>query len=396
MPNYLAPGVYIEEIPSAPVILPVGTSTAAFMGPAPRADAFPNTARAVNSWTQFVRDYLPDKDAASTPLSNAVYGFFLNGGARCYVVNSPAGKPLAGTGRDRGPLQLLETVEAEIILAPGMTDAVSYDAILTHCENMKDRVAILDADPASTDNIDSLKTIGRGKPAADGDKKTSALRPRSSTYGTVYFPQILARDPLSTDPKLVPMFPSGHLAGIWARSDATRGVHKAPANEVVRGAIDLSYQLTPGEQGDLNDNGVNCIRFFEREGIRVWGARTLAEKGNEFRYLNVRRLFNFIEQSIAQSTKWVVFEDNDVPLWRRLTRDVTAFLINCWRDNALVGATPQQAFFVACNAETNPPESIDLGQVIVLIGLAPVKPAEFVVFRLSQKLGNVPEIQAVG
>src|SRR2546429_103652 len=300
MPTYQAPGVYIEEIPSAPVILPVGTSTAAFIGTAPKADAFPATARAVNSWTQFVRD-----------------------------------------------------------------------------------------------NLDTLKTVGRGKPA-DGDKKPTALRPRASTYGTLYFPQILARDPLSSDPKLVPVFPSGHMAGIWARSDATRGVHKAPANEVVRGAIDLTYQLTPAEQGGLNDSGVNCIRFFEREGIRVWGARTVAEIGNEFRYLNVRRLFNFIEQSIAQSTKWVVFEDNDVPLWRNLTRDVTAFLINVWRDNALVGTTPQQAFFVACNAATNPPESVDLGQVIVLIGLAPVKPAEFVVFRLSQKLGNVPEIQAVG
>ena len=395
MPTYQAPGVYIEEIPSAPVILPVGTSTAAFIGTAPKADAFPATARAVNSWTQFVRDYLPEKDAASTPLSHAVYGFFLNGGSRCYVVNVPAGKPIAGTGKERGALQMLETVEAEIVAAPGMTDAVTYDALLTHCETMKDRVAILDADPASVDNIDTLKTVGRGKPA-DGDKKPTALRPRASTYGTLYFPQILARDPLSSDPKLVPVFPSGHMAGIWARSDATRGVHKAPANEVVRGAIDLTYQLTPAEQGGLNDSGVNCIRFFEREGIRVWGARTVAEIGNEFRYLNVRRLFNFIEQSIAQSTKWVVFEDNDLPLWRNLTRDVTAFLINVWRDNALVGTTPQQAFFVACNAATNPPESVDLGQVIVLIGLAPVKPAEFVVFRLSQKLGNVPEIQAVG
>jgi phage tail sheath protein FI len=396
MPTYQAPGVYIEEIPSAPVILPVGTSTAAFIGAAPKADAFPATARAVNSWTQFVRDYLPEKDAASTPLSHAVYGFFLNGGSRCYVVNIPTGKPIAGTGKERGALQMLETVEAEIVAAPGMTDAVTYDALLTHCENMKDRVAILDADPAAVDNIDSLKTIGRAKPADGGDKKATALRPRASTYGTVYFPQILVRDPLSSDPKLVPVFPSGHMAGIWARSDAARGVHKAPANEVVRGAIDLTYSLTPAEQGGLNDSGVNCLRFFEREGLRVWGARTLAEPGSEFRYLNVRRLFNFIEQSIAQSTKWVVFEDNAIPLWRNLTRDVTAFLINVWRDNALVGATPQQAFFVACNAATNPPESVDLGQVIVLIGLAPVKPAEFVVFRLSQKLGNVPEIQAVG
>jgi phage tail sheath protein FI len=164
----------------------------------------------------------------------------------------------------------------------------------------------------------------------------------------------------------------------------------------VRGAIDLTYQLTPAEQANLNENGVNAIRFFEREGIRVWGARTLAERGSEWRYLNVRRLFNFIEQSIAQSTKWVVFEDNDVPLWKRITRDVTAFLINVWRDGALQGRTPAEAFLVACNSETNPPESIDLGQVICVIGLAPVKPAEFVMFRLSQKVGSVPELQAVG
>jgi phage tail sheath protein FI len=394
MATLLAPGVYIQEIPAAPVILPVGTSTGAFIGTVPKADAYQGMARAVNSWSQFLRDYVPEKDAASTPLSNAVYGFFLNGGARCYVVNTAK---LTGTGHEKGALQLLETVEAQIVVAPGLTDAASYDAILTHCENMKDRVAILDADPNSVENIDSLTSIGRDKPAEAGtDKRPTALRPRTSPYGTVYFPQILSRDPLSTDTKLVPMFPSGHMAGIWARSDAERGVHKAPANEVVRGAIDLTYQLTPAEQANLNENGVNAIRFFEREGIRVWGARTLAERGSEWRYLNVRRLFNFIEQSIAQSTKWVVFEDNDVPLWKRITRDVTAFLINVWRDGALQGRTPAEAFLVACNSETNPPESIDLGQVICVIGLAPVKPAEFVMFRLSQKVGSVPELQAVG
>ena len=195
------------------------------------------------------------------------------------------------------------------------------------------------------------------------------------------------RDPLSPA-DLVDIPPSGHLAGIWARSDGTRGVHKAPANETVRGALNVTYNLTREEQGQLNQVGVNCIRLFGREGIRVWGARTLADGSGEWRYLNVRRLFNMVEESIANSTRWIVFEPNDRTLWKSIRRDISAFLTRLWRDGALMGRTPEEAFFVKCDEETNPTDIIDAGMVVTLIGIAPVKPAEFIVFRISQYAGG--------
>jgi phage tail sheath protein FI len=161
-------------------------------------------------------------------------------------------------------------------------------------------------------------------------------------------------------------------------------VHKAPANEPIRGAVDVSYRVTDAEQSALNPAGVNCIRYFPTEGILLWGARTVAEAANEYRYLNVRRLFNMIEKSISRSTHWVVFEPNDMGLWKAIRRDVRAFLTLVWRDGALMGTSPEEAFFVKCDAETNPPEVVDAGMVITLIGIAPVKPAEFIIFRIGQ------------
>ena len=188
--------------------------------------------------------------------------------------------------------------------------------------------------------------------------------------------------------------PSGHMAGIWARTDATRGVHKAPANEPVRGALNVTYRVTDEEQGDLNTKGVNCIRFFPQEGILVWGARTLDAPSGQWKYLNVRRLFNMIEESILQSTRWVVFEPNDISLWKAIRRDVKAFLTLVWRDGALMGASPEEAFFVKCDRETNTDEDINLGRVVTLIGIAPVKPAEFIVFKIGQGLGGT-EVQTM-
>jgi len=182
---------------------------------------------------------------------------------------------------------------------------------------------------------------------------------------------------------------SGHIAGMWALNDATRGVHKAPANMKIRSALNVTRRVTRAEQEVLNPAGVNVIRFFPTEGIRVWGARTVAPTGNEWIYLNVRRLFNMIEESIAQGTRWVVFEPNDEPLWRDIKRDVNNFLRGIWRDGALMGRTPEQAFFVKCDAETNPPDSIDQGRVVIEIGIAPVKPAEFIIFRIGQHSGGV-------
>jgi hypothetical protein len=174
------------------------------------------------------------------------------------------------------------------------------------------------------------------------------------------------------------------MAGIWARTDATRGVHKAPANESVRGAVGLTYRVTHAEQADLNSHGVNCIRSFPT-GILVWGARTNADESSPWRYLNVRRLFIMIEQSVVNSTNWMVFEPNKEDLWGQVRRDVGAFLRTVWRDGALVGTTPEEAFFVKCDRETNPPEMVDQGILVTLVGVAPVKPAEFVVFRIGQQ-----------
>lgn len=408
MPTYLTPGIYIEEVSTGSrPIEAVGTSTAAFIGVAPNPDAHLHEAIAVNNWSQFIREF-SGEGATSTPLSLAVYGFFLNGGGRCYIVNVGPKKELVGDGRQRKGIETLEEVdEVAIVAAPGFTDAASYDVILSHCEKLQDRVAILDA-PENVSNIDLLKTVATSgpakpkKPAAgeaappDTAAATAGLRARQSDrgFGAFYFPWLTVRDPFSQK-DLVSAPPSGHIAGIYARTDATRGVHKAPANETVRGALDLTYKVTREEQGELNRLGVNCIRQFATQGIRVWGARTLAEGASEWRYLNVRRLFNQIEESIANGTRWVVFEPNDISLWKSIRRDVTAFLMLQWRQGALMGATPEEAFFVQCDEETNPPEVVDAGMVVTVIGIAPVKPAEFVIFRIGQGAGG-PEIETQG
>jgi hypothetical protein len=196
-------------------------------------------------------------------------------------------------------------------------------------------------------------------------------------------------DPLTNQPIYVPR--CGHVAGVWARTDNTRGVHKAPANEVVLGVTGLSFQITHDEQGGLNKEGINCIRAFSGRGIRVWGARTLSSDP-EWRYLSVRRLFNFIAESIMEGTQWAVFEPNDERLWSSLRISSSNFLTRVWRDGALFGSTPEQAFYVKCDGETNPPDVIEAGQVVVEIGIAPVKPAEFVVFRISQFTAGAAEV----
>ncbi len=244
-------------------------------------------------------------------------------------------------------------------------------AMIAHCESMGDRVAILDAPPGL--NAQQVQEWRMDKAGYD------------SKYAALYWPWVRVFDPLSGQNRYVP--PSGHMAGIWGRSDDTRGVHKAPANEVVRGAISLETQITKSEHDLLNPAGINCIRSFPGRGIRVWGARTLSSDP-AWRYLNIRRLFNYLEESILEGTQWVVFEPNDLDLWQRIKRTISAFLLRLWRDGALFGATPEQAFYVKCDAETNPPEVVDAGQVVVEIGIAPVKPAEFVIFRIAQFSGG--------
>ena len=282
-----------------------------------------------------------------------------------------------------GLLGLEEKEDITMIAVPDLMSAyiggaIDLDAVqavqtamITHCELMGDRIAILDPPP------------GLG-PMQVKEWRTEKVN-YDSKYATLYYPWIDVMDPLTGRKTTVP--PSGHMAGIWARNDDERGVHKAPANEVVRGALGLATQLTKGEHDLLNPAGINCIRAFPGRGIRVWGARTLSSD-KEWQYLNVRRLFNYLEESILNGTQWVVFEPNDDALWARIRRTISAFLTNEWRKGALFGLTPDEAFYVKCDRETNPAEGIDVGQVVCEIGVAPVKPAEFVIFRLAQFSGG--------
>ncbi|QEV20827.1 phage tail sheath family protein [Streptomyces alboniger] len=248
--------------------------------------------------------------------------------------------------------------------------------LISHCELMGDRMAIIDPPPSL-----NARQIRQWRQELAG---------YDSRYAALYYPWIKSFDPATGQSVVVP--PSGHMAGVWARNDSERGVHKAPANEIVRGAVDLELQITRGEQDLLNPIGVNCIRAFPGRGIRVWGARTMASDP-AWRYLNVRRYFNYLEESILIGTQWVVFEPNDQALWARIRRNVSAFLVNEWRSGALFGSRPEDAFYVKCDAETNPVESVDLGRVVCEIGIAPVKPAEFVVFRLAQFSGGGGELE---
>jgi phage tail sheath protein FI len=239
--------------------------------------------------------------------------------------------------------------------------------LIDHCDNMGGRMAILDPPPGL--NAQQVKEWVKEKAKYD------------SRFATLYWPWIEVFDPLVNHARSMP--PSGAIAGIWGRNDDTRGVHKAPANEVVRGALDIDLNVTRAEHDDLNPEGINVIRSFPGRGIRVWGARTLSSD-SAWRYVNVRRLFNYIEASILAGTQWVVFEPNDLDLWQRIRRTVGSFLLGLWRDGALFGATPDQAFYVKCDEETNPPEVVDAGRVVIEIGVAPVKPAEFVIFKIAQ------------
>ena len=217
-------------------------------------------------------------------------------------------------------------------------------AIMEHCERMGNRVAVLD--PLPDMSPQEVKEWRQDEAGYD------------SKYAALYYPWIQIANPTTGAPLTLP--PSGHMAGIWARSDTARGVHKAPAYEVVRGALGLQVGVTKSEQDLLNPIGVNCIRAFRGRGIRVWGARTLSSDPS-WRYLNVRRLFNFVEESIENGTQWAVFEPNDLDLWQRVKRTITAFLTRVWRDGALFGATADEAFYVKCDEELNPSEVRDAG-----------------------------------
>lgn len=307
-------------------------------------------------------------------LAHAVYGFFNNGGSRCFVarVNAVTDIPKA--------LSKFEAIdEIAIVAAPGIVDENTRGEIDIHCRiKTQDRFGIFDSD----------ETVDLGANQLSPSNAANKLPPNSD-YAAFYFPWIQVFDPVNKlrdkngDGSIfVP--PSGHIAGVFARVDTERGVHKAPANEVLLGVLGLKYNISKSQQDGLNPHGVNCIRDLNGN-IKVWGARTAGGNANaDLKYINVRRTLLFLRESIDEGTQWVVFEPNTPALWQKITRNVTAFLMNVWRGGALFGNTPQEAFFVKCDAETNPPELRELGQVVTEIGVAIVRPAEFVIFRISQ------------
>ena len=270
-----------------------------------------------------------------------------------------------GPGKRTGIQAFLENAQVSIMAVPGVTDSDVQLALVAHCENTKSRFAVLDI-------------------PLDKKKVGDVLDHRNmfdTSYAALYHPWLEVFDPLARKSSYMP--PSGAMVGIYARTDTERGVQKAPANEVVRGCTGLSCPYNEGEQDILNPQGVNLIRSFTGRGIRVWGART-ASSNPLWKYINVRRLFIFVEESLKANTNWVVFEPNSEALWGRVQRTIELFLSSMWRSGALAGTSPGEAFFVKSGRSTMTQDDIDNGRLICNIGIAPVKPAEFVIFRITQ------------
>ena len=326
-------------------------------------------------------------------LTHAIYGFFHNGGTRCFVarINNPA--------ELRPALEVFESIdEVAIVAAPGLSGQDVWTALVEHCGNCQDRFAILDC-PATIETPDGVFEAER-LAYGPADSAPSEFLPQPDRNAAYYVPYIEVVDPAKQlqdqDPaRKVPLKyrgrvyvpPTGHVAGIYARTDEERGVHKAPANATVLGAVDVRYYISKQKQQRLNPQDVNCIRSLNGN-ITVWGARNIGgDKLGEWKYVSVRRFFLFLRESIDEGTQWVVFEPNDPALWGKIRRNVTAFLTSVWRAGALFGLTPEQAFYVKCDEQTNPPEERELGRVVTEIGVAIVRPAEFVIFRVTQATG---------
>jgi phage tail sheath protein FI len=367
------PGVKIfEERLGAPPIQGVSTSRAGFVGQAPRAGELQNTPTLVTSLDQFNALYVLDpvtpanSAKTSTPLSLAVTGFFQNGGSSCYIVNAAVADVKAGLG-------LLEKIDdIQILAAPAtVIDPVITLELQDQCGRKGDRFAILDS-PAKVATLPGdLLANGTGRPKND------------NTNSAFYYPRIQVAGLLPDDAKLLTVTPAGHIAGLYARTDQNRGVHKAPANEVLRGAVGVEDLLGDSEQEQLNKKGVNIIRVFN-EGPVVWGARTLnQDEADPFVYINIRRLVTFIEQSLKVGLRFAVFEPNNLGLRQTITRSVRGFLDRVWRDGALFGETAEDAYYVRFPESLNTADHQKAGKLTVEIGLRASYPAEFIIIRIG-------------
>jgi hypothetical protein len=309
----------------------------------------------------------------------SVSGFFKNGGGIAYpylLCAESSDVPLINPAQPREGLGAFDDLEndLQILAGPGLSHNQQKE-VLEYCEQRFDCFAI----------IDGPKDRMQGEEI----EKEGLLPSSDKGFGAMYVPWLKVANPFNDKDKTfateVTVPPSGFMAGIFARVDGTRGVHKAPANETVAGIQGLAYNINAREQAAYNVRGINCIRDFGGRGVRVWGARTLSTLSNpSWKYINVRRLFIMIEKTIQLGSQWAVFEPNDHRLWARLKRNIWAFLSRVWSSGALVGKTSDEAFYVKCDEETNPTEEVDAGYVNVEIGICPVKPAEFVVFKIGQ------------
>jgi phage tail sheath protein FI len=287
---------------------------------------------------------------------------------------------------EKNGLLAFEGVEDISILAsPGYTSYTAdvsdldpvygiQNALINHCEAMRYRIAVLDTPP------DYLAT-----------QALTYRNQRSSTHAAIYYPWVFVSDvtPGTTRTRLK-LPPSGFIAGIYARNDIENAVFKAPANEVIRLAIDFEQRLNKAHQELLNPEGVNCLRFFEGRGYLVWGARTISDDP-EWKYVSIRRYFAYLEHSIERGTQWVVFENNGPALWQNVRQTIDDFLFNEWKMGAMIGEKPETSYFVRCDLSTMTQNDLDNGRLICLIGVAPVKPAEFVIFRIGQWTASKPQ-----
>lgn len=366
MTTYRTPGVHRESVPVKRAVSDE-TGIPAILGvTGAQADA----PRPISRWAAFLEEYpaLPPDGF----LASAVRGFFANGGRRCHII---ALRDASLQALRQGLTVLATFVEADLVVAPDIALAAQQKAgaetvglmrraVVDACDQLGDRFAILDAD--------------RHDPL-----------PRGGVVGTnaaVYFPWVQVDDGPPSTGGYVP--PSGHVAGIYARSDARVGVHKVPANEVVDGVMDVEILVDERLQAELNPGGVNCIRAFPGRGIRVWGGRTVSDEP-AWRYVGVRRLFIDVGRWIERSLTGIVFEPNDSRLWARLERELDAHFAQLLQAGALRGSSPDEAYYVRCNEETNPPAVRDAGKVVTEIGLAPSNPNEFVIVRVTHGASGI-------
>ncbi len=405
--DYKVPGVYTQDVLIKPGPgLPTGVpGFVGFLDPPGRPDVLFQRPVAPGRGRLYEPVSLQRKDEFTTLfeggpdgyLTDVVTAFFMNGGARCYVVFAEHGEQaVAGVEKALealAPLDDLDLVAAPDVQALRLPDgAVDFDsiaraqrALLDHCAAHGGRFAILDAMPARTPEgvIEQRDALRQG-----------AAEP---VNGALYYPWIkvsqsmpgvgTAADSQAGAVKLTP--PCGHVAGVYARTDARAGVHKAPANEELMGVVDLETPVTDEIQAGLNPLGVNCLRAFPGRGIRVWGARTLSADA-QWRYVNVRRQFLTLARWIEMNMGWAALEPNTPGLWVRIRRELGAYLSELWRAGALRGETADEAFYVKCDAETNPPEAREAGHVYTEVGLATSVPAEFVVVRVTHRIGVEP------